>query len=229
MIQNWNFINSGPMCAYDNMQIDLNILTKAIENNLQPTVRVYSWHPHAVSIGRHQELSSIDLDYCKQQNIDIVARPTGGRAVYHQGDITYSIVINSKLLNNGESVASSYKEISGALIIAMAHLGIEGVYIAQSKEAYTKSNACMAISTGADLEYNGKKIAGSAQYRKAGYILQHGSILVNQNFSQTARIFNLKDKKLNCTNIQDLVPQELTYETLSEAIKIGFDKTLASL
>lgn len=215
------------MTATENMQVDLDILNKTIENRLQPTLRVYSWEPHAVSIGRHQQQSSIDLDYCKDQNIDIVSRPTGGRAVYHHGDITYSVVIDSKLLKKGDSVASSYKELSGALIIALAELGINDVYIAQSRQAYTNSNACMAISTGADLEYNGKKIAGSAQYRKSAYILQHGSILVNQDFSQTARIFNLKDKKLNCTNIQDLVPQELTYDRLSQAIKTGFEKAFS--
>lgn len=216
------------MCAKDNMQIDLDILAKTIQDNLQPTLRVYCWNPHAVSIGRHQELASVDLEYCTQQNIDIVARPTGGRAVYHHGDITYSIVIHSKLLQKGESVAHSYKEISNALIFALASLGIDGVYIAQSRQAYTKSNACMAISTGADLEFDGKKIAGSAQYRKAGYILQHGSILVNQDFSQTTRVFNLKDKILNCINLQDLVDHELTYDILAEAIKIGFEKTLFS-
>lgn len=223
----WIYLNSGADNAFKNMQKDQVFLEKCIDGEYEAGLRIYSWNPVAVSLGRNQDIKGLNNKFIEEQCIDVVTRPTGGRAVYHQGDITYCFVINASKLLEGESVNKSYKEISTALIFGLEIIGIKDVYIAQSKHAYTKSNACMAISTGADLEFRGKKLAGSAQLRKNGFILQHGSILVNQDFSMTAKLFNVKESSLKCFNVEDILGLLPSYETLSNAIKHGFEKTFS--
>ena len=219
----WRYINSGYKSASENMKMDIAILDNSIETLSVPVLRIYQWNPPAVSLGRYQDTSGIDLDYCNKNKIDIVKRPTGGRAVFHQGDITYCFVVNQELIEEGHSVNKSYYEISSALITGLKKLGLDGLDISSSGRAYTKYNACMAVTTGADVIYNGKKVAGSAQLRKNNYILQHGSVLIEQDFSRTARIFNISEELLNCVNLGEVVKEDLTYEILSESIKEGFE------
>lgn len=223
MKQTWKYINSAACAASKNMQIDMAILGWCIEKKSVAVLRTYDWKPYAVSVGRNQSDSNLNKGLCKRQSIEIVQRPTGGRAVVHQGDLTYCFVINSDWLEGGGSVSRSYKEISSALIEGLKLSGVEDVYISQSKQVYTKTDACMAVSTGADLEYKGRKIAGSAQLRKNGYILQHGSILVEQDFSLTAKIFNLPEESLKCINLAEIINPPPDYQTLAACIKRGFE------
>lgn len=223
----WNFLNTPQGNAYENMEMDLSMLYKSIETSSCPILRIYQWKPSAVSLGCNQNTDDVNIEFCKENNIDIVKRPTGGRAVFHQGDVTYSFVISSKLLKDGDSVNKSYKEISSALILGLKELGVNDVYIAESTIPYTKSKACMAISTGADLEYRGHKIAGSAQLRKNGYILQHGSILLNQDFELAAKILNVPVNSMNCINVVDILGVLPSYSLIAESIKRGFESKFA--
>lgn len=207
------------------MDKDLQILDELINKNSSPTLRIYTWEPNAISLGYNQPESEINKDLCKNINIDIVKRPTGGRAVLHQGDITYSFVINSELLKNGNTVIASYKEISSSLIYALQELGVNDIKIASSKEAYTKSTACMAISTGADIIYKNKKIIGSAQFRRNNYILQHGSILVNQDFNFASKLLKVPESSFDdCINLKDIINKVPNYNELANAIIKGFEK-----
>lgn len=180
----------------ENMQIDNDLLENAIENNLsEPVFRLYGWSPACISLGRNQKDDFIDYNFIKENNIDIVKRLTGGRALLHDNEITYSFICPINYLENGENVTQSYKEISQILINVFKNLNIE-LYFGGEKSINTKHDYCMLISTGADLCYKGKKLIGSAQCRKEGYILQHGSILYDYNRELLEEIFNEKV----CTN-----------------------------
>jgi lipoate-protein ligase A len=221
----WFFINNQRYQAQKNMQIDLSILEKAMIDSIAPVLRIYSWSPPALSLGCNQKIATINETLAREYDYDIVHRPTGGRALFHQGDICYSFVINKAMLKMGHNVSGSYKEISAALIEALKYAGIENVKIGASDKIYTKSPACMAISTGADLEYKGKKISGSAQLRKNDYILQHGTILLNQDFSLAAKMLHVDDEALNCINVSDILKREMPAEEIATYIKHGFETT----
>ena len=166
------------------MRIDSELLDEAINNNYSETIfRLYGWSPRCVSLGRNQ-----DDNFIKNVNVDVVRRLTGGRALLHDDEITYSCIIPVKSIPNGESISESYKYISSYLIKFFDTLGIK-LNFGENKKISTKFEYCMLISTGADVCYNGKKIIGSAQYRKNGYILQHGSILFNYDKSFLQHIF----------------------------------------
>lgn len=178
-------INSGA----DNMRIDSEILEKAIQQkSKEPVFRLYGWSPKCISLGRNQK------DDFLTGEIESVRRLTGGRALLHDREVTYSYVAPIK---EGQSVIDSYKKISGILIDFFKTLGIELEFGGGDKGGM-KNDYCMLISTGADVCYKGKKLIGSAQCRKQGYVLQHGSILFEYDKELLERLFNEEIKGITC-------------------------------
>lgn len=200
-------INTGE----NNMQIDCDLLDFAIKNQCkEPVFRLYGWSPACVSLGRNQSDIFLDKFFLKSKKIDIVRRLTGGRALLHDKEITYSYICPVNHLNNGGSVINSYKEISQLLIDGFEKLGIK-LEFPKEKKTHTKFDYCMSISTGADLCYEGKKLIGSAQFRKAGYILQHGSILFDYDKELIKKIFHEQVNENSLTCLNEIDPR-ITYD-----------------
>lgn len=206
-----------------NMAEDERLLNLAVENKLkEPILRLYGWHPACVSLGRNQTDESINKDFCKENGIDIVRRLTGGRALLHDKELTYSFICPTSFLNCSNSVILSYKEISGALIEGLKLLDVD-LSFPNDKKPNAKFDYCMSISTGADLSYQNKKLIGSAQYRKQGYILQHGSVLLDYDALKIETIFNEKVDKNSITSLKEINPK-IELKELSSAIIEGFEK-----
>lgn len=162
------------------MAIDEAILDAHLTGIVPPTLRVYGWEPPAVSIGYGQKLSERVAGRIRSKGFDIVRRPTGGRAVLHLNELTYSFVGSSgpeSLFKGG--VLSAYKQICEGLIAGLRELGVETA-LGASSSLYKDAHDCFLATTSADLHYNGKKLVGSAQLRRHHAILQHGSILLDQ-------------------------------------------------
>lgn len=190
----------------ENMQIDSDLLDYAIANKLNyPIFRLYGWKPACISLGRNQSDEFIDKEFLKQEGIDLVRRLTGGRALLHNNEITYSYICPTSYLKNGENVTKSYIEISQILIDKFKKIGIE-LNFGTTKKINTKFDYCMLISTGADLCYEGKKLIGSAQCRKNGYILQHGSILYDYDKKLLEKIFHEEVNTESITSIKSINP-----------------------
>lgn len=200
------FIPFEVFTGKENMQKDSDLLDFAISEKLSyPIFRLYGWHPACISLGRNQQDAFIDKKFLKDTNIDLVKRLTGGRALLHDDEITYSYICPVSFLKHGENITKSYMEICGFLIEKFAKLGIE-LDFGGSKPVNTKFDYCMLISTGADLCYNGKKLIGSAQCRKEGYILQHGSILYDYKRDLLEKIFHEKVSTESITSIKEINP-----------------------
>mgnify|MGYP002731775666 FL=1 len=191
----------------ENMQIDSDLLDFAIKNELkEPIFRLYGWEPACVSLGRNQKDDFLDYKLLKSKNIDVVRRLTGGRALLHDNEITYSFICPESFLQNGSHIVSSYKEISQILIDKFKKLGIN-LDFGASKPIKTGFDYCMLISTGADLCYKEKKLIGSAQCRSHGYILQHGSILYDYDKKLLEEIFKEKVSTDEITSIKEINPK----------------------
>ncbi len=200
------FIPYEVKTGQENMQIDSDLLDYAIENKLEyPIFRLYGWSPACISLGRNQNDSFIDKQFLKDTGIDLVRRLTGGRALLHDNEITYSFICPQVYLKNGENVTKSYIEISQILINKFKKIGIQLDFGGKTK-VNTKFDYCMLISTGADLCYEGKKLIGSAQCRKNGYILQHGSILYDYNRILLEKIFHEEVDTNSITSIREINP-----------------------
>lgn len=181
-----------------NMQIDSDLLDAAINNTeTEPAFRLYGWSPKCISLGRNQNGDFLD------GNIDYVRRLTGGRALLHDNEVTYSYVTPISIVPNGETITESYKYISGILIDFFKTLGVE-LNFGENKKISTHFDYCMLLSTGADVCFEGKKIIGSAQYRKNGYILQHGSILFGYDKTLLESLFHEEVKGI--TTVGEILP-----------------------
>ena len=207
----------------DNMRIDSELLEDAVKKQeKEPILRFYGWVPACVSLGRNQTEEHINVSFCKENNIDIVKRVTGGRGLLHDDEVTYSFVCPCDYLDGGESIIKSYKEISSALMEGLKLLGIEAE-LGNKKQRSASFDYCMSISTGADLCYGDKKLIGSAQYRSQGYLLQHGSVLFSYNEELIDNIFNEKMDPNTITCMEEINP-DLTREDVAKAMKEGFEK-----
>lgn len=213
------YINYQVLTGQENMRIDSDLLDSAIENKLDyPIFRLYAWKPACVSLGRNQKDDFLDRSFLKENNIDVVRRLTGGRALLHADEITYSFICPTLYLKNGEHVVSSYKEISRILIGKFKTIGID-LDFGSNKPIKTGFDYCMLISTGADLCYHGKKLIGSAQCRKQGYILQHGSILYDYDKDLLEKIFKEPVSTDEITSIKEINPK-LTKEKIIDILSV---------
>lgn len=210
-------VNNGKF----NMKKDEQILNYAIKRSLNaPILRLYGWKPYCISLGRNQTGDKINCEYCYMNGIDIVKRLTGGRALLHDKELTYSFVTPIEFLQEGSSVMSSYKEISGAVVEGLKLTGIE-TELPSNKRVSTNYEYCMSLCSGADLNYNGKKLVGSAQFRKHGYILQHGSILIDFDSEKIENIFGEKPVEEKIISLSKIKPA-FDFYNLCENIKSGF-------
>ncbi len=197
----------------ENMRIDGELLEKAVQTGFKEAIfRLYGWSPACVSLGRNQKDDFLAKDLLKSLNIDTVRRLTGGRALLHDKELTYSFICPVEYLKHGENVKESYKEISEFLITKLDKIGIHTDFGGQ-KPVNTKFDYCMLLSTGADLCYKGKKLIGSAQCRKNGYILQHGSILLDYDRELLEKIFKEEVDTDEITSIKEINP-DITLEDL---------------
>ncbi len=225
------FIDTGFRNAFENMAIDEAILHCC----KIPTLRVYGWKPAAISIGYNQSLmEGINIDYCKKNNIDIVRRITGGKAVFHDKEITYSFILPEDTNLIPFEINESYKIIANALIIALKKIGLN----AEIKKApdKIKTPICFNSSNRYELLVNNKKISGSAQRRFNGKVLQHGPILIDFDYNKNNLIFNSNNDFDNILNLKNRITsikgelrtnnnnnnKVITYEELAQAIKEGF-------
>lgn len=200
------FIPYEVKTGQENMQTDSDLLEYAIKNKLKdPIFRLYGWSPACVSLGRNQKSDFLDVDFLKQNNIDYVRRLTGGRALLHDDEITYSYICPASFLENGENVVNSYKEISKILIDAFKKLDIE-LDFGGTKKVNGHKDYCMLVSTGADLCYKNRKLIGSAQFRKEGYILQHGSILYDYDKELLEKIFKEEVDTSSIISVKEINP-----------------------
>ena len=190
------YVKFGTYSGADNMRIDSDLLEEAIQTqSKEPIFRLYAWSPKCISLGRNQK-----DDFITDKDVDVVRRLTGGRALLHDDEITYSYVAP---VIEGESVVESYKHISEILIDFFKTLGVE-LDFGENKKVSTHFDYCMLLSTGADVCYKGQKIIGSAQYRKQGYILQHGSILFGYDKEFLEHLF--KEEVKGITTVKEILP-----------------------
>ena len=200
------YINYEIKTGQENMQTDSDLLDYALKKQLEePIFRLYGWSPACVSLGRNQSDEFLDREFLKNNGIDVVRRLTGGRALLHDNEITYSFICPVSYLEHGEHVVSSYKEICAIFINKFKKIGID-IDFGTQKQVKTGFDYCMLVSTGADLCYKGKKLIGSAQYRKQGYILQHGSILYDYDRELLEKIFAEEVSTDEITCIKEINP-----------------------
>jgi lipoate-protein ligase A len=178
----WQVVDTGAASGAFNMRLDEDLARALQAGEGAPTLRLYRWIPWAISLGYNQNPAEIDREACLRDRIDIVRRPTGGRAILHSEELTYSVV----MLAGRRSILNVYNEISRALVRGLELFGVR-VSLQKSqpdfREVYRHASSipCFTSSARYEIEWEGRKLVGSAQRRfgEGGLdvVLQHGSIL----------------------------------------------------
>lgn len=220
MNSTWRLIPPIEASGEMQMAIDRYLLEQHRQGKQPPSIRFYTWQPGAISLGYHQKEyppAWRELTWLGKP-LDIVRRPTGGRAVLHQGDLTYMVVTT---LAPGKRL-EVYKKISQFLIAGWRSLGVNLDYGTATKE-YMQHPNCFATATGADLiTTTGNKVIGSAQLRRGQTILQHGSMILNTDQELYRQVFGVAlEQNLsqginpNGNGSQDQIIQNLTQSAIS--------------
>lgn len=218
MKEQWRLLKTEDYTASMNMAIDRAVLVENSENKVPPTVRFFTWNPPAISIGYFQSLEEeVDLDICKNLGIDYVRRITGGGAVFHDKELTYSIVISESHSQISKNIMESYGRICGAIIKGLKQIGIESIYVPIN-----------------DIVTDKKKISGNAQTRKLKTVLQHGTILIDVDVDKMFSLLKvpnekIKDKmiadvKQRVTSIKHVLGKDISFSDVAKAMKIGFEE-----
>ena len=212
----WRLIIDTARDAFSNMAIDKAILFGDVD---VPTVRFYQWKPAAVSIGCFQSLLlEVDTEKCREQGINVVRRITGGGAVFHEKELTYSIVLSEKNKFLPGNLLASYEKICRAAIAGLKELGLRAEYAPLN-----------------DILVNGKKISGCAQTRRNKGILQHGTMIMGVDVEKMFSILKVPDEKIRgkmianvkerVTSIEKELGSAVSFKQLADALKKGFEQT----
>jgi lipoate-protein ligase A len=227
-----------PDAAYsgqENMAIDEMLLEALLANETRPTLRFYSWAPSTVSFGYSQKVEADTVNNICSKGYDVVRRATGGRAVLHHRELTYSFLglslespepASGFLANN---IKDAYNQICRALIAGLEKLGL-ATELGSSQAQYRSLADCFEASTQADLQINKKKLVGSAQLRRRHGILQHGSLLLDQPQDLMGKLLQLPPiatAEARHANLYDYLPgrpdKALIQAALIEGFKEAFD------
>lgn len=219
---NVRFLDTGLENGAMNMAIDEALLLLCDE---QPrvTLRFYGWARPTLSLGYFQGVSEIDLEECERRGFDWVRRPTGGRAVLHDHELTYSVIAPIEVL--GASVAQSHEKISRALAVGLEKLGLHAELAQLRASGKEASAACFAAPAPVELTIEGKKVIGSAQVRTKRSLLQHGSIPITIDFEALAAVLKIPRPELvreKAAGIAEFLGDMPTLEQLKDAIREGF-------
>ena len=239
----WYFLNSGKCSPSFNMALDEALLDWHSEGLIPPVIRFYEWSPATLSIGYFQQAAKdINLEAVRAQGLGFVRRPTGGRAVLHEHELTYSIIVTESYPNMPETVTEAYRVLSEGILQGFHNLGMDAYFSVPATEEQMadlkkpKSAVCFDAPSWYELVVEGKKVAGSAQTRQKGVILQHGAILLDLDEEKLLSVFNFDSeeakermrKKLpeKAVSINSLVNEPISIEQCVEAFRDGFAKTL---
>ena len=218
----WSVIvDAVPGAGSWNMAVD-EFLFERLAGGGETVVRFYRWAQPTVSLGYSQSVdSAVDLEFCRQQGIDVVRRLTGGKLVLHDKEITYS-VSSSEASVFSSTLASSYRLISKALILGLEKMGLAAALAGPPPESYRRGvMPCFSFPARDEIEIDGRKIVGSAQKRIGSRFLQHGSIPLEAG----------PDRERRIASVSMADPSNVRIVSLSEALgrPVGFDWAVACL
>jgi len=176
----WRLLVDAPAGGARNMAVDEVLLDGVAAGTTPPTLRFYEWTPPCLSLGYFQPFDVVDLDGCRALGVEVVRRPTGGRAILHDRELTYSVALPASVLGHDGGVLPSYYRLSLALQDGLRRLGVPATLAPESAAngSGIHGPVCFDRPSAHEILVHGRKLVGSAQMRRGGGLLQHGSILI---------------------------------------------------
>lgn len=240
MRETWRLIRSGHLSGAQNMAVDEAVMLHVAAGG-PPTLRLYGWEPAAVSVGYFQDVEKeVDEAACRSLGIDVVRRLTGGRAVLHDVEVTYSLVLpeTHSLLPPG--IVESYRAISNGLMIGLESLGLDARMTIPRRrpraQADPASPACFDAPSWYEVTVQGKKVIGSAQVRRYEALLQHGSIPLELDAEKLFTVLQFPDEAARerakaifvrkATSIRTALRKPISFLEVCDSLLAGFTEAL---
>ena len=222
----WRLLDTGALPGAVNMAVDAALLRLHAEGASPPTLRLYGWEPPAVSLGYFQRRPGLDPAACRRLGLDIVRRPTGGRAVLHLNDLTYSLVAGA---TEGlpASAEAAYRLVCSGLLAGLRLLGVEAE-MGRERVKPPQPEVCFLRASAADIAHRGRKFIGSAQTWRGGSLLQHGSIVLAPQAGTLAALFGAEVAGLEArlSSLSEILGRDVEAVEVGEAIRAGFSHVL---
>lgn len=237
----WRVLRTLPLAGPLNMAIDEAILLAIAEGHAPPTLRFFAWEPPCLSLGYAQPMSDVDAARLAQHGWDLVRRPTGGRAILHTDELTYSVLVPMDEPRVLGGVIESYRQLSAGLVRGLELLGLQAS--AQKKEkspnhpiTQSQNPVCFEVPSDYEITANGHKLLGSAQVRKKGVVLQHGTLPLTGDIARIceALVFGSEAEReeakvrvrARATTLETVLGLAPSWSAAAEALQSGFADAL---
>ncbi len=233
---NWRLLVMPAQDGALNMAIDQAIMEAVAEGRVPPTLRFYAWEPACLSLGYTQPVSDADRERITARGWDLVRRMTGGRAILHTDELTYSVAVpkDHPIVEGG--IVTSYRRLSGALLAGVERLGAAPHADKRTDgHANSKGPVCFEVPSHYEITVNEKKLIGSAQVRKFGAVLQHGTLPLTGDITRIldALVFDSDEKRERirdrvrgrAATLEDVLGRVITWDQAVEAMMHSFETT----
>jgi lipoyl(octanoyl) transferase len=234
---NWRLITTPPARGAWNMAVDEAILEHIGRSEVLPTLRLYAWAPPCLSLGHAQPFLDVDIARLQSRGWEVVRRVTGGRAILHTDELTYSVTAPADEPRVAGSLLESYNRLAGALLAAVQDLGLPVEIKDDRAEGNgTPNPVCFEVPSTYEITVNGKKLIGSAQARRREGVLQHGSLPLTGDLTRICQTLVFPDEAAReqamqrllarATTVESVLGREVTWETAAQAFVRAFEAQL---
>ncbi|GAB4504169.1 MAG: lipoate--protein ligase family protein [Anaerolineales bacterium] len=233
----WRLILTPPARGAWNMAVDEALLETSGRGKAPPCLRLYAWQPPCLSLGRAQPFADIDLERLRAHGWDVVRRPTGGRAILHTDELTYSVTAPPDEPRVAGTVLESYNRLAQALLAAARDLGLPvNMKEGSAPTSGTANPVCFEVPSTYEITVHGKKLIGSAQARRRDGVLQHGSLPLTGDLTRICQALTFPDEAARtvaaqrllarATTVEAVLGQTVTWETAAQAFIRAFEAQL---
>lgn len=231
-MRQWRLIYDTPMNGRRNMAVDEAILEAVIAREVPPTLRLYAWHPPCLSIGYGQSSRDADKARIAALGWDWVRRPTGGKAILHTDELTYSVAVAGEHPFATQDIVTSYRTISHALTAALSRLGLMPESKAKDADIKAAGAVCFEVPSHYEITVGGRKLVGSAQMRRHDGVLQHGTLPLTGDISricdalvyptEAARTSARAQVHTRALTLEEALGHTVTWQQAADALVQGF-------
>ena len=227
----WRLLTSSTADGATSIAVDEAIARAVAAGLAPPTLRLYAWEPPCLSLGRAQAGEEVDRAACARDGVHVVRRPTGGRAILHTDELTYSVVAPPDAPRLAGDVLSSYRRLSRAILAALEHLGVPAISQEEHRGDRDFNPVCFEVPSSYELTtLDGRKLVGSAQMRTERAVLQHGVIPLVGDIARICRYLEGAPDparvRARAATLEDVLGRTVDWGEAAEAMVVGFGQAL---
>jgi lipoate-protein ligase A len=227
----WRLLNTGHLDGATNMAIDEAISRAVTDRLVPPTLRFFGWQPACLSLGQAQPGSDVDREACRLAGVDVVRRPTGGRAILHTDELTYSVIAPDDDPRVVGTIIESYQRLSEGLLRGLMLMGVP-TRQADRADGHDQAQGpvCFEVPSNYEIVFDDKKLVGSAQMRKAGVVLQHGTLPLHGDIARITQVLashpDPDRMRQRATTVEIAIGRVIDFDSAARSMAAGLSEIL---